>query len=249
MAPTKRGTLVRPMFIAILAGALLTRLGPFDTFSDLSLADRLAYWIGLTLLLAAQILVAQYLLQRPMDRFHWAWSAALSGLLGAIPSAFEVAWAESLLRVQRDLGISDLLAIYGDVTLVAIPLALAMRAATGWEAATADIAKEENSGRLLSQLSPGHRGQLLAIKAEDHYVRIYTPEGDSLILYRFRDAMADVSGLDGAQVHRGWWVARNAVQHVVREGDKVALTLVNGTRVPISRSYSLAARNAGLTST
>jgi len=246
MASTKRGTLVRPMLVAILTGALLARLGPFDTFSGLTSTERLAYWIGLTLLLAVQILVAQYLLQRPMDRFHWACSAGMSGLLGAIPSAFEVAWAESLLRVQRDLGVIDLVAIYGDVALIAIPLALAMRVAIGWPLSAPDAAKKENALRLLSQLPPSQRGQLLAMKAEDHYIQVYTPEGQSLILYRFRDALIDVSGLEGSQVHRGWWVARNAVEAVEREGDRVVLVLVNGVRVPVSRSYSIAARDAGL---
>lgn len=128
---TIRGTPVPPLLVALAAGALLARLGPFDTFSELPAAERAAYWIGLTLLLGVQILVALHLLRAPLARLHWTAVAALAGLAGAVPSAFEVAWAESLLRVERDLGPVDLVAIYGDVALIAVPLALAMRAAMG----------------------------------------------------------------------------------------------------------------------
>lgn len=242
---TKRG-LLAPLLVALAAGILLARLGPFDTFSQLSAAERTAYWIGLTLLLAAQILVALHMLKASLGRYHWTVPAAAAGLAGAVPSAFEVAWAESLLRVERDLGPADLVAIYGDVLLIAIPLALAMRAVMPGDPVRADVAPIGNPDRLLAALPPERRGALLAVSAEDHYLRVHTDLGETLILRRFGDALADLAGLEGARVHRGWWVARSAVVRSERDGDRPVLLLTNGARVPVSRTYVAAAREAGL---
>ena len=246
MAVTMRGMYWRSVLVALAAGLVLARLGPFDTFSQLPPFERAAYWVGLTLLLALQILVALHLLTPPLQRLHWIWAATLSGVLGAVPSAFEVAWAESLLRVERDLGLVDLLAVYGDVTLVAIPLAIAMRAVMPVPDPPALDTPAGDPDRLVASMSPARRGELLALKAEDHYLRIYTTNGEELVLRRFRDALADVARSDGLQVHRGWWVARAAIDRVERDGDGRTLILVNGARVPVSRTYALAARAAGL---
>lgn len=243
---TIRGTPAAPLLVALTAGLLLARLGPFDTFSDLAVFERAAYWVGLTLLLAVQILVALHLLREPLARLHWSASATAAGVAGALPSAFEVAWAESLWRVQRDLGPVDLLAIYGDVLLIALPLALAMRAVMAQPPTRAEAPSTAGADRLLSAVSPERRGALLALAAEDHYLRVFTERGEELILRRFGDALLDVAALEGAQVHRGWWVARDAVVRSEREGDRTILSLTNGARVPVSRTYARAARDAGL---
>lgn len=246
MALTMRRRILTPFLIALATGLLLARLGPFDTFSDLPPLERTVYWVGLTLLLAAQALVALHLLAGPLARLHWVAVAASAGLVAALPSAFEVAWAESLLRVERDLGLVDLIAIFGDVTLIAVPLTIAMRAAMGERPEPAPAPALDGAQRLLASLSPPRRGRLLALKAEDHYLRVYTSGGEELVLRRFRDALADVSGLEGLQVHRGWWVALDAVDHAASDGDGKMLVLANGVRVPVSRTYALAAREAGL---
>ncbi|HYG27145.1 MAG TPA: LytTR family DNA-binding domain-containing protein, partial [Caulobacteraceae bacterium] len=63
--------------------------------------------------------------------------------------------------------------------------------------------------------------------------------------YRFSDAVRAM-GARGVQVHRSWWVARSAVTGVEREGDRHVLRLTGGVRAPVSRTYGLAAREAGL---
>ena len=42
---------------------------------------------------------------------------------------------------------------------------------------------------------------------EDHYVRVFTDAGESLILLRLSDAMAEVRDVPGLQIHRSHWVA------------------------------------------
>jgi hypothetical protein len=75
-----------------------------------------------------------------------------------------------------------------------------------------------------------------AIKAEQHYIRIYTQEGDEMVLYRFSDAIKSLEGHDGLQVHRSYWVAAEAIEKIEPSGKSYEITLKNGIKVPVSRS-------------
>ena len=67
-----------------------------------------------------------------------------------------------------------------------------------------------------------------------------------MILMRFSDAMKETAPVNGLQVHRSHWVAREHVVTAKRAGDRATLTLTNGAEVPVSRSYLPAVRDAGL---
>ncbi|MDG2535625.1 LytTR family DNA-binding domain-containing protein [Sphingomonas sp. HITSZ_GF] len=87
---------------------------------------------------------------------------------------------------------------------------------------------------------------LAAIEAEDHYCRVHRRDGRSELLhYRFGDALEEVARLDGLQVHRGAWVAADAVQGATREGRKWRLLLAGGGSVPVSATYAAEARARG----
>ena len=62
---------------------------------------------------------------------------------------------------------------------------------------------------------------------------------------RLADALAELDGLEGAQTHRSWWVAKAAVTDARRSDGRGALTLKNGVEAPVSRSYAAALREAG----
>ena len=244
--------MLRSFAMVVVVALLLGRMGPFGTFADLPPTERYGYWIGLTLLVWIQVEAALHLLRgfAWAARLHWAARAVLAGAIGALPGAFEVAWAESLLRVRRDLGVIDLIAIYGNVAPIAAGLALLVEwprhrsAQTGHRLSPA--APAAPLPPLLDLMPPERRGELLALQAEDHYLRIYTSGGDTLVHRRLGDAVAEVAGIEGARVHRSWWVARAAVAASERDGDRLVLVLVNGLRVPISRTYLVGAREARL---
>lgn len=94
----------------------------------------------------------------------------------------------------------------------------------------------------LSRLREDRHGGLLALQAEGHYLRVYTDAGSDLILYRLSDALAELCDSEGMRVHRSWWVAERAVEGE-EKGEK--LVLVNGMKVPVSRSYRMQARDRG----
>ncbi len=84
---------------------------------------------------------------------------------------------------------------------------------------------------------PLQSARLLALASEDHYLRVYTDMGNTMILLRLSDAIAELGGENGAQTHRSWWVARDAVTKAVRGDGKAVLTLSGGTEAPVSRTY------------
>jgi len=84
-----------------------------------------------------------------------------------------------------------------------------------------------------------------ALEAEDHYLRVHTDLGSELILMRLSDAIVELDGLDGAQCHRSWWVARSAVVDVIKRDGRATLSLNANIEVPVSRTYLPALRASG----
>jgi hypothetical protein len=87
--------------------------------------------------------------------------------------------------------------------------------------------------------------ELYAVEAEDHYLRLHTSAGQDLILMRLTDAVEELEGLEGAQTHRSWWVAKAAVTEAERLDGRAVLTLKDGAEVPVSRGFAKQLRAAG----
>jgi DNA-binding LytR/AlgR family response regulator len=100
--------------------------------------------------------------------------------------------------------------------------------------------------RFLERLPPKLRGaELFAVEAEDHYLRLHTSMGQDLLLMRLADAIAELEGIEGAQTHRSWWVARAAIDDIDRADGRATLTLKNGAKAPVSRTHARALRARG----
>lgn len=100
--------------------------------------------------------------------------------------------------------------------------------------------------KFLERLPLKLRGaEVWAVEAEDHYLRLHTSLGQDLILLRLADAVAELEGIEGAQVHRSWWVARDAVTEAERGDGRAILTLKDGSKVPVSRTYAKVIRERG----
>ena len=55
----------------------------------------------------------------------------------------------------------------------------------------------------------------------------------------------ELEGLEGAQVHRSWWAARDAVRDVSRGDGRAVLTLEGDLKVPVSRVHARRLRAEG----
>jgi DNA-binding LytR/AlgR family response regulator len=89
---------------------------------------------------------------------------------------------------------------------------------------------------------PADLDSLLAIHAEQHYIQVITRAGQELVLYRLSDAVSQLPDVLGIQVHRSWWVSRQAIESVRTSGRKMHIRLCNGLEVPVSAPYQALAR-------
>lgn len=84
---------------------------------------------------------------------------------------------------------------------------------------------------------PASLDSVLALRAEQHYLRVITTAGRELVLYRLSDALRELPPQLGVQVHRSWWVKRSAICGVECRGRKMTVVLSNQERVPVSTPY------------
>lgn len=90
--------------------------------------------------------------------------------------------------------------------------------------------------------------EVLAIKAEQHYIRVFTPEREYMLLYRFSDAIRELGTDIGLQVHRSYWVNKTAIDCVKPRAKKFLIKLVTGTEIPVSTPYHAMVKELARTS-
>ena len=88
------------------------------------------------------------------------------------------------------------------------------------------------------------RARLLAVEAEDHYLRVRTEAGSDLVLMRFGDALEALGACDGFRTHRSWWVARTAVDPSDRTSSPRPPFQRAVSTAPVSRTYAAALQGA-----
>jgi hypothetical protein len=256
--PVLRKGLIDLSIMAVL-GVLLAVMGPFGTF-QMPLPVRLLYWVGLALV--------GYACYRPigalvtslgprLDLPEWPlWFAAC--LLASVPVTLAVFWAGQLPGPFALPTFDSFARTYPYVLLVGSGVTVLFhqieRRKAGPRVDDQTLAPAPQSAvdalptadaRFLDRL-PAHLGSdLLALEMEDHYVRAHTALGSEMILLRMRDAVAELEGIDGAQVHRSWWVARDAVEDVKRDGRNLRLLLPGGLEAPVSRTRVTELKEAG----
>lgn len=91
--------------------------------------------------------------------------------------------------------------------------------------------------RLFSRLSDKATREIYRVTVRDHHVDIFTDRGMETLLMRFADAIAELDGIKGNQVHRSHWVASDAMVKLGREKGRYYLALKGGGQVPVSRSH------------
>ena len=170
--------------------------------------------------------------------------AIMTPVMALVVFAFDFAFA------HVRLGVADLPAYLGASLVISAMIGLLMAfSASRVQTQTAVIASGETPPtppRFLERLPPRLRGaDLWAVSAEDHYLRVHTSKGQDLILLRLSDAIAELEGLEGAQTHRSWWVAKGAIADAKRGDGAAAIHLPDGTQAPVSRPRIKALRERG----
>ena len=103
-------------------------------------------------------------------------------------------------------------------------------------------ANESAMGLLQEIRKAGMFEPVECLKAEGNYVDVIGATSHKLLAYRFARAVEEF-GSSGIQVHRSYWVSRNAVSQVSKSGKSTVVVLKSGRTVPVSNTYLLAARS------
>lgn len=235
--------------IALAIGLLLGKIGAFGTYRELAVIDRYVYWLAITAIDWSLIVAAARGLRRvpAFAALPIVVQVMLTVILAALPGTLAVCGLDSLLRVVPHWDWVPLLYLNTAVMslAIALPVALVLRPAARVAAEPARVAAPPGIPAFLNRIPPQLGRELMALEMEDHYLRIHTTKGSALILLRLRDALAELGGADGLQVHRSWWVAHAALHDTARENGKPVLRLKNGLSVPVSRSFRAALKAAG----
>lgn len=249
-----RGEIV--LLFAVVA-VILMSLGPFNSFDDPPLF-RFAYWFGvqcifgllfvppLTRLLRRLPAVTNFPL--PLGFILFTTTMTIPTALfvylldfGVLQLALNAGYqfeAEELSSWQMQVTPFTLMQLYWSVLVIAIISIGFGSVPFFWHSRHPRSALPLNPGVQFFSRLPDHMGTaLICLQMEDHYLRVVTKSGEALILLRFRDALNELEGYPGVQVHRSWWVASGEIERMSRNGRKTELVMTNGTRVPVSASY------------
>lgn len=235
-------------FAAAAAGGLfLAVVGAFGT-GERPFFTRLVYWVPMILAgTAAGFAVALRMMRRPKLGENQVMLWAIVTTVVAPPGTLFV-WGYTTLIFGASP--SSLPALFLKVAMVSGAASAIMmlinRPGPATHAAPALLSGAPAPVPFLERLPPKLKGAtLFAVEAEDHYLRLHTSKGSDLILMRMADAIAELEGIEGAQVHRSWWVAKDAVTEVKRDERRVTLILKDGAQAPVSRPNISALRESG----
>lgn len=257
-----QAVLYSPRFWAVMlmAALVLGIAGPFDTLHSMALMPRLAYWLAIALSTflagyAAIGVMIHYVLgdigTRPVR-------LVIAGLAAGVPVTAIVRLFNHLLFAEPLGTPADILGFYINCSLISAAVSLIFGLAEispgGKRTEAAPVAEPQpaTAGErgvrpaILDRLPANLRGKLLYMSMQDHYVDVHTDKGNTLVLMRLADAIAETRGVDGIQVHRSHWVSRAAIAAAERRDGKLFLTTTDGAALPVSRSYMAAVREAGL---
>lgn len=234
----------RGLAVSVAAGVFLTFSEAFGTGAA-PLGLRFAYWM--LMMVAGYVVgsfVSRWFFRADQTRTGSVWlDAALASLVMSVPYTF-VVWAATREILGSRIPVSGLPMMFGYVLLVSsVITVISMLVETRRVAMTA---AGPMPPKFLERLPLKLRGaEVWAVEAEDHYLRLHTSKGQDLILLRLADAVAELEGLEGARVHRSWWVARDAIADAKRYDGRATLTLKDGAEVPVSRTYAGILRERG----
>jgi hypothetical protein len=232
---------LRGFVIALLAAVFMSVVEAFGS-GRVSFIPRLGYWLFLILtgwLWGA--FVSRFFFLRPFSALGTWWRVGFASLALSIPFTVVVAFASMLVMGSR-FELADIPGLIFSVLTVSVVMT-AINVLVDRQSVTTASA---TPAKFLERLPLKLRGaDVWAVEAEDHYLRLHTSKGQDLILMRLADAVSELEGIEGAQVHRSWWVARDAIADARRGDGRATLTLKDGAEAPVSRTYARLLRERG----
>lgn len=241
---------IREVVVILAIGIVLGYIGPFGSY-DIPLFSRLIFWVS-------AIAIGQ-LVYRSIFRFCFIYAEKrktpfiLIFFIGATLSALFL----TLILAAVTGFFLDFQHEYWEGYIILFPQVLIVGFVVGGFMVLTNkdlnnkrpLKKDKalKAGNIFLNRLPLEIGKdLICFVMEDHYLRVYTTNGEHLLLHRMKDALQELGDYDGIQVHRSWWIALGQVQKVKKEKRKALITMKNGVEVPVSEKYLPIIKGAGL---
>ena len=233
------------LLLLAAVGLLMSELGPYRTL-DVPTPLRTAYWLIAVIGSGLMGILIDSTLGLRVRRF-WPRVVVVALVITPPVTLFIYALNAVMLDLPRRWW---LLPQLGFQVLVIALLIVALRA-LAWrrviETRTVvmpPLPEAERTFRL--RLSARRRGvRLIALEAEDHYVRVHTDAGSELLSMRFSDALDELAQAYGFRLHRSWWAAAEAIEAVRWKRGGGEARLAGGIVAPVSRACASALKQAG----
>ena len=229
------------------AGVFMSFLAPFGT-DERPVLVRIAYWP--TVIVGGGVIgiAIDVLAGRRLGGF---WPRLIADSLLMTPPVAALVYAVSWGMLGPQSAQPHIASLLVQVFVVSFGVMLLRQLAWrgAWNARAKTPAPDEAidpSSAFRQRLSAKRRSaRLIAVEAQDHYLRVHTDAGDELVTARFSDALLELASLAGYQTHRSWWVAAGAIEAVRWRRGRGELRLTCGLTVPVSRTYSAVLKREG----
>ncbi|NOZ66768.1 MAG: hypothetical protein GXP00_09795 [Alphaproteobacteria bacterium] len=232
--------------VILTIGVILGLLGPFGT-AEAGMLKSLFFWVVMCFMGSFVFwpMIVALSVFRGKDFYRRSLSFIIVTLVGAIPITLLVQIATYYFFDYRDISLKAYILFYPNVVLIAFIVGGISVLHEKWREKDSllETMPAANPGKaFLKRLPPSMGQDLIAVVMEDHYLRVYTGQGEHMFLHRLKDALLELADYDGMQVHRSWWIAAQAVRDVRRDDRKITLIMTNDLEIPVSRTYQTMVR-------
>ena len=245
-ASLKRGGADLALLLAI--GLFMGALGPYGT-DHLAPRKVYVYWV---LCIVGGGLIGVAIDETIGRRARGFWRRLLVTTVLMTPPATLLVMASGRLVAGGGMLLSIYWPLLWQVFLVCIPV-MAIRT-LAWRRPSTVVEMRvvvepplpEAEAVFRRRLSARRRGaRLIAVEADDHYLRVHTDAGSEMITLRLAVALEELSGAHGFRTHRSWWVAAEAIEGVRWRRGGGELRLAGGLAAPVSRTHAPTVKAAG----
>ncbi len=251
-------TTIRWTAVSVGLGMIFAWLGVYET-SSFPLPERIGYW---TLLIAIGVVTSlvftPLLFEKWLVKFHPVVPIVAASMIVSIPVTAGII----ILEAGSDGTLTPPIwwvTQYLYVLVISLILTTGSWAVDRYHNQKKSVAEAARNGAASTPAAAAPTGsafadrlpvkfrsaQVYAVSAEDHYLRVHTSAGETMVLMRLADAVRELAALEGQQTHRSWWVAKQGLADVAKGDGKVTLKLKSGVEAPVSRTYQKAVKDAG----
>jgi hypothetical protein len=240
--PPLRGRRAVAVLFPLAVATALAVVGAFGTYVSMTLPLRLLHFVSVGLVIGA----LAFALSESLRRFYFGgvlpfWTMLAIAFVTAPPGAWVVHQALSAWSPQSLFFVTypelTLQVLTPNLLIGSIVWFLLRRSDKPAGAGEAQAAAARCSDALRAKLPARLRhAAVLALSAEDHYVRVRTDRGEALILMNLGVAIAGLGENAGIRIHRSHWISRALAEAASTRASRHGVCVDGGAMLPVSRA-------------